>query len=513
MKRTFGKKAAGAAAMALLTALVGCQSVGGVDVKQAMLQALDAPSSRSELQLTVQLTPAAGLTNEQQANLPKLRELAVDVPVILRADKQHVSYEGELRTPERTAMPFQAYVDGNDFIMELAGANKPIVWHAGLPQSVDAAGEAGALLQPVLAKLQQSVAAHLDELTPALINWLVANAPNPPTIAVTPEKVTVHGEELAVSKLHIAVGTGELGPWLKQLLGRLRQDETGTKKLLGDLYDIVGPDLLAADSGLSPLVRSVLSSKERSVELLYTTVRDRVQSGGAALLTAQAGTINGASLQLDLYLDESNQTRKGVLEAAWPRLDADGKSVATVTVKADKELWDIGQPVTAKQPVDTAGALELGSGHALNRTQLLHVFDPQSETFRFLKEDVRLAAKHVRMVMGADAGSDPGDSGRPFIRGGVTLVPARYVSENLDANIAWDNATRQVTITDETSGERIVLTIDSRMALVNGQEVELEQPATITGGSTYVPVRFIAEQLGAHVGWDAVSRTVSIVRE
>jgi len=513
MKRSLWKKTAGGATVALLAALVGCQSVGGVEVSQAMRQALDAPSSRSNLQMTVQVVPASGLTAEQEAELPNVRELTVDVPTILRASKRHVSYEGELRTPAHEAMPFTAYVNGNDIVVQLAGAKQAIVWHAGLPQSASVGGDVGALLQPVLEALQKSVVAHLDELTPALLEWLIANAPNPSAIGVTPAQVTVHGEELALSKLHLAVNEGELGPWLQQLLARLGQDEAGTKKLLGELYDIVAPDLLAADSGLSPLVRSVLRDKERSVELLYSTVRDRVQSNGAALLAARADKIDGASLQLDLYVDEQNQTHKGELEAAWPQLDAAGKAIATVTLQASKELWDIGQPVTAQEPDTTEGALELGGGAALNRTKLLHVFDPQSETYRFLKEDVKLAAKNVRMVMGADAGSDPGDSGRPFIREGVTLVPARYVSENLDADIAWDGATRQVTIVDETTGQRIVLTIDSRTALVNGRTVELEQAATIAGGSTYVPVRFIAEQLGAQVGWDAASRTVSIVRE
>ncbi|MNI14748.1 hypothetical protein D3C73_680220 [compost metagenome] len=117
------------------------------------------------------------------------------------------------------------------------------------------------------------------------------------------------------------------------------------------------------------------------------------------------------------------------------------------------------------------------------------------------------------MVMDQNAGEDPGDSGRPFIKDGSTLVPVRFVVEKLDADVAWNGDLRQVTVKDELSGTEIVLKIDSDTAWVNGKEFKLESNAIITGGSTYVPARFIAENLGAKVGWDELTRTVSINRD
>jgi hypothetical protein len=41
----------------------------------------------------------------------------------------------------------------------------------------------------------------------------------------------------------------------------------------------------------------------------------------------------------------------------------------------------------------------------------------------------------------------------------------------------------------------------------------LESPATLTNGSTYVPLGFIALSLGAEKGWDQATRTVTITKK
>lgn len=94
------------------------------------------------------------------------------------------------------------------------------------------------------------------------------------------------------------------------------------------------------------------------------------------------------------------------------------------------------------------------------------------------------------------------------IRDGSTLTPARFVAEKFGAAVEWVASERKVIITkDET---RIELVIDSKMAKVNGNDVELAQPACIIDGYTYTPARFVAENLGCNVDWDAQTKTVFI---
>lgn len=99
----------------------------------------------------------------------------------------------------------------------------------------------------------------------------------------------------------------------------------------------------------------------------------------------------------------------------------------------------------------------------------------------------------------------------PFIQEGRTLVPFRAVLERLGAQVDWDEATRTVTA---SKGDRWVsLRIDDVRACLSedcSRTITLDVPARIVADRTFVPVRFVAESLGAFVDWDPATRTVII---
>lgn len=94
------------------------------------------------------------------------------------------------------------------------------------------------------------------------------------------------------------------------------------------------------------------------------------------------------------------------------------------------------------------------------------------------------------------------------IKDGFTLTPARLVAESLGAEVDWIAETRTVVISKDE--KKIELKIDSDIALVDGQEVKLDMPATIINDFTYTPARFVAENLGCKVDWDGQTKTVFI---
>jgi len=55
-----------------------------------------------------------------------------------------------------------------------------------------------------------------------------------------------------------------------------------------------------------------------------------------------------------------------------------------------------------------------------------------------------------------------------------------------------------------------VLAFDPIKLVVNGQELSTDVPTQLINGRTMVPVRWIAEALGAEVQWDGNTRTVMI---
>lgn len=89
---------------------------------------------------------------------------------------------------------------------------------------------------------------------------------------------------------------------------------------------------------------------------------------------------------------------------------------------------------------------------------------------------------------------------------GRTMVPVRPIAEALGAEVLWLQEERQVHILRDE--EKLVLTLGSPTALVNGREVSL--PGGVSADvarlgeaeRTMVPLRFVSEQLGAKVTWD-----------
>jgi hypothetical protein len=92
--------------------------------------------------------------------------------------------------------------------------------------------------------------------------------------------------------------------------------------------------------------------------------------------------------------------------------------------------------------------------------------------------------------------------------GGRVLIPLRAVVEALGAEVKWNAATQTVS---GLKGEReFSLAIGSRNASVNGMSVSLDVPAQMFSGTTMVPLRFVAEALGAEVEWNAATQQVVI---
>jgi len=96
----------------------------------------------------------------------------------------------------------------------------------------------------------------------------------------------------------------------------------------------------------------------------------------------------------------------------------------------------------------------------------------------------------------------------PRIENGRTLVPLRAIFEALGATIEWDDTSK--TVTAVKGSTNIKLTIDQAMAYKNGNEVKLDVAAKIVNSRTLVPLRFVSEAIGATVNWDETTRLITI---
>jgi photosystem II stability/assembly factor-like uncharacterized protein len=96
----------------------------------------------------------------------------------------------------------------------------------------------------------------------------------------------------------------------------------------------------------------------------------------------------------------------------------------------------------------------------------------------------------------------------PIIREGRTLLPIRAVIEALGGSVDWDGVRRKATVT--LGVHTVEVWIGSTEARVDGMDVALDVAAMIVNSRTLLPLRFVAENLGCTVTWDPVGRTVTI---
>ena len=191
----------------------------------------------------------------------------------------------------------------------------------------------------------------------------------------------------------------------------------------------------------------------------------------------------------DVTVKGSASYDSGVVITAAPHY---GYEVGTVTVtKAD------GTKVDVTKRADGTYSFSMPRGEVTIKV----TFVPQGELVKMV---LTIGSKAVD-VNGKAVASDVA----PVIKASRTFLPVRLIAENLGAKVEWNNDAQTVTI---TKGDTvIVLTVGSTTVLVNGQPAELEAPVFIENSRTYLPVRFIAEKLGADVEWNGATNEVTII--
>lgn len=100
----------------------------------------------------------------------------------------------------------------------------------------------------------------------------------------------------------------------------------------------------------------------------------------------------------------------------------------------------------------------------------------------------------------------------PIIVKGTTLVPFRAISEALGISVQWEQKTSRITAVkqDVAGTKKVVLTVGSKQAIVNGKVVPLALAPTVIRDSTMIPLSFFSQQYGASVSWTQNTQTVSI---
>lgn len=137
-----------------------------------------------------------------------------------------------------------------------------------------------------------------------------------------------------------------------------------------------------------------------------------------------------------------------------------------------------------------------------------------------LNTEETLASSNIKInVLGREVYSDVA----PFSLYGRTMVPIRFVSEALGANVDWNGEYQQITI-ERPYTKELYITLNNPMQNSMGAanyvdggyygfssySVYLDVAPVVKNQRTFLPARIIAEELGYYVSWDADTNTVNI---
>jgi hypothetical protein len=122
---------------------------------------------------------------------------------------------------------------------------------------------------------------------------------------------------------------------------------------------------------------------------------------------------------------------------------------------------------------------------------------------------ISLTVGSPRMTVNGTVKAIDAQGTRPLISNGMTMVPIRAIIESLGGSVGWDTATRRLDI--RLGSRTVTVWVGKTTAKVSGSSTTISSAPAIIGGRTLIPLRFVAENLGCLVGWDQPSKSVTVV--
>lgn len=479
-----------------------CDAIGGVDVNEAIAESAVALSVEGTMRLEWELTPSAAADQETKEIAAVFGSGEFIVSEMLTESAEKMSMSGELKLAGGS-IPFDIYIDGTALVLDAEGLKQPYVIDLG-----ESGG--GAAVMPALPEGTEEA---VQEAMKSALKFVLGHVSQPASTRIGTEKAVIDGAEKDLLSVEMDLTIPEAMEALAGALESVASDEEGLKALLDSLYDALKPvlgDMLNPEG--DSVTQLILDNKSFAIDLLYMQISPVLQELAAGARAAADGDEihlgESSRLTYELLFDGTKLAGVNAGILLEPPAGEDDGGIASLRINAESRWWNANGEVSAKTHAGAAVPFPLD---ASPRDRLNNV-EPSSLLYDILRNQLHVTQESFSMYMGENAGVPDGVS--PYIKGaGTTMVPVRYVSEQLHAHVVWDGEAGTVTITDAAAGVTIVLTVGETTATVNGEARALPEAPEIIHGSTFVPIKFIVTELGGTIHWDGEFGIVTITKE
>ena len=320
------------------------------------------------------------------------------------------------------------------------------------------------------------------------------------TVTATYEDDDNYGTKSAVLKIKKAVPTGT--PKYTEITSSDKTLADAAITTTGADFTALGTVIWVADDGVTPLPDPTVVAANTYYKWLFTptdTNNYETLTGTIRLYYKSSGGGGGRSTSRYTVSFESNG----------------GSKVSNQTVTRNSVMKEPTAPT--KENFDFDGwysdkKLKTKYDFSAKVTKSFTLYAKWTEKDNSVNQIILTIGKKDTQVFGKAKSNDVA----PKIVNNRTMLPARFVAENLGADVSWDGDKELVTIKGKNlkTGEdvTILITIGAATAKVNGKEIKLDSAAFVENDRTYTPIRFISEELGASVEWVEKDKKVIITK-
>jgi hypothetical protein len=478
----------------LIVVMTGCSSIGGLDVNKVLTNAVNVKSYEGSGSLSIEFTKdsAAKPMKLGDVELASLGKIDLTITSMKQSEPNKLSAAGKINIKGKE-IPFSLQLNKAQLSILVENNPKPVVFNFD-----SILGESFKVQGIDLS----TIFGEPNKLLNALSPFVISKLPDLKNVSVAAVNEKINEESVDLQKVHAELNSAEAIEFVKGLLAKIVEKPEEVKALVSQLYKAFFVTAAPQEGELdfsNVIIEYASNMIIEQLQKLSVSLDSKTSEGALASLLNDK-----TSIKTDLYLDGSAEIRKLALD-----LNLGGSIQATGSM----QFWKVNQTVIPDPVITVSDDAFKWEGNS-KMAHLLKSLDKNSATYQLLLNDLHVMSKQIKMTLPPYDKSGKVAEGSPYIsRTNRTMVPVRYVSETLDAEVSWDAKKKRATIVDILSGKTIVLTLGSNKATVDGKITNLDSPATLTNGSTYVPVGFIVQSLGAELGWDNATRTVSITKK
>jgi len=259
-----------------------------------------------------------------------------------------------------------------------------------------------------------------------------------------------------------------------------------------DLYGITTDDLRTAVMAAERL----LANEDFAAVAADLSVDEHAAEGGfwgrVAADELEPEALRIAAFSLEPPARSEPIEVEGKYYVLWAKEREPGSTVALAEARAG-----IAEKLRAQKGI-TAEAVRRG----IIRRATVSVGDP---AFAFV-EDQYERAKHIQVVV--DDRTLDLDPAPAILGSDRMVVPAKPVLEAIGASVEWFPSTQTMRV--KRGDREILVAIDTTAGIVNGEQVEIDQPPVNREGVVFVAPRWIVEQLGGSLVWSPTEYALKI---